>query len=133
MVPLQEVFSEYKWTLIDNDFSKSWFTYAAFGDDTQTANPGGFYRTGSGSTTADGDDAGQLPVWYANDGVDGPQWDPAASGNYRPFIFGYIADPGSATEKKIYHEMKIQVYNGTTAYRQMLYRFYMTLSDEQML
>ena len=125
--------SEYKWTLIDNDFSKSWFTYAAFGDDTQTANPGGFYRTGSGSTTADGDDAGQLPVWYANDGVAGPQWDPAASGNYRPFIFGYIADPGSATEKKIYHEMKIQVYNGTTAYRQMLYRFYMTLSDEQML
>ena len=125
--------SDCKWTLIDNDFSKSWFTYAAFGDDTQTANPGGFYRTGSGSTTADGDDAGQLPVWYANDGVAGPQWDPAASGNYRPFIFGYIADPGSATEKKIYHEMKIQVYNGTTAYRQMLYRFYMTLSDEQML
>ncbi len=122
-----------KWTLIDNDFSKSWFTYAAFGDDTQTANPGGFYRTGSGSTTADGDDAGQLPVWYANDGVAGPQWDPAASGNYRPFIFGYIADPGSAVEKKVYHEMKIQVYNGTTAYRQMLYRFYMTLSAEQML
>ena len=43
------------------------------------------------------------------------------------------SDPGSATEKKIYHEMKIQVYNGTSAYRQMLYRFYMTLSAEQML
>lgn len=125
--------SDYKWTLIDNDFSKSWFTYTAFGDDTQTANPGNFYRTGSGSTTADGDDEGQTPVWYANDGSAGAQWDPAAAGNYRPFIFGYIADPGSATEKKIYHEMKIQVYNGTTAYRQMLYRFYMTLSAEQML
>lgn len=124
--------SDYKWTLIDNDFSKSWFTYAAFGDDTQTANPGGFYRTGSGSTTADGDDAGQLPVWYANDGTADSQWAPDGTG-YRPFIFGYIADPGSATEKKIYHEMKIQVYNGTTAYRQMLYRFYMTLSAEQML
>ncbi len=125
--------SDYKWTLINNDFTKSWFTYTAFGDDTQTANPGNFYRTGSGSTTADGDDEGQTPVWYANDGSAGAQWDPAAAGNYRPFIFGYIADPGSATEKKIYHEMKIQVYNGTTAYRQMLYRFYMTLSAEQML
>jgi hypothetical protein len=124
--------SDYKWTLIDNDFSKSWFTYTAFGDDTQTANPGNFYRTGSGSTTADGDDEGQTPVWYANDGIAGPRWAPDGA-SYRPFIFGYIADPGSATEKKIYHEMKIQVYNGTTAYRQMLYRFYMTLSADQML
>ncbi len=125
--------TDYKWTLIDNDFSKSWFTYANFGDDTQTANPGSFYRTGSGSIIADGDDEGQTPVWYANDGTSGPQWDPAASGNYRPFVFGYIADPGSATKKQVYHEMKIQVYNGTTAYRQMLYRFYMTLSADQML
>lgn len=125
--------TDYKWTLIDNDFSKSWFTYANFGDDTQTANPGSFYRTGSSSIIADGDDEGQLPVWYVNNGTAGPQWDPAASGNYRPFIFGYIADPGSATKKQVYHEMKIQVYNGTTAYRQMLYRFYMTLSADQML
>ena len=134
--------TDYKWGLVDNDWSKSWFTYAKFGDDTQTANPGDFYRTGSGSTTADGDDEGQLPVWYVNDGVAGPQWDPAASANYRPFIFGYIEDPGidywgkdpsDRTAKRIYHEMRIQVYNGTSAYRQMLYRFYMTLSPDQML
>lgn len=125
--------SGYKWTLIDNDFSKSWFTYSAFGDDTQTVNPGNFYRTGSGSITADGDDEGQTPVWYANDGVAGPQWYPTASSTYRPFIFGYIDELGAATEKRVYHEMKIQVYNGTTAYRQMLYRFYMTLSQDQML
>ncbi len=123
----------YRWTLIDNDFAKSFFTYAAIGDDAQTDNPGSIYRTGTGSTTTDGDDEGQKPAWYVNDGVAGPQWDPAASGNYRPFIFGYIADPGSATKKQAYHEMKIQVYNGTTAYRQMLYRFYMTLSADQML
>ena len=123
----------YRWTLIDNDFAKSFFTYAAIGDDAQTDNPGSIYRTGTGSTTTDGDDEGQKPAWYVNDGVAGPQWDPAASSNYRPFIFGYIADPGSATKKQAYHEMKIQVYNGTTAYRQMLYRFYMTLSADQML
>ena len=126
--------SDYKWTLIDNDFSKSWFTAASFGDASWmtaseiTAN--GFYR--NQTATADGDEVGGEPYWYANDGTAGPQWAPDAA-TYRPFIFGYIADPGSATEKKIYHEMKIQVYNGTTAYRQMLYRFYMTLSAEQML
>ena len=124
--------SDYQWTLIDNDWDKSWFTYAARGDAAQTANPNSFYRTGSGSITIDGDDEGQTPVWYANT-TGSPQWDPAASATYRPFIFGYIADPGSATKKQVYHEMKIQVYNGTTAYRQMLYRFYMTLSADQML
>lgn len=128
--------SDYQWTLIDNDWSKSFFTYATFGATTQATDDGSFYRSGYSVTPpVDGDDIGGFPVWYANDGVAGPQWDPAASGNYRPFIFGYIADPGSALteDKRVYHEMKIQVYNGTTAYRQMLYRFYMTLDTEQML
>ena len=124
--------TNYKWTLINNNFTDSWLTYAAFGDNSQTDNPNGFYRTGTGSTTADGDEEGQKPVWYVNDGVAGPQWAPDAT-NYRPFIFGYIEDPGSATKKQVYHEMKIQVYNGTVAYRQMLYRFYMTLSADQMM
>jgi len=124
--------TDYKWTLINNNFTDSWLTYAAFGDNSQTDNPNGFYRTGTGSTTADGDEEGQKPVWYVNDGMAGPQWAPDAT-NYRPFVFGYIADPGSATKKQVYHEMKIQVYNGTVAYRQMLYRFYMTLSADQML
>ena len=126
--------SEYKWTLIDNDFSKSWFTATAYGAASwmtpSQVTATGFYR--NQTATADGDEVGGEPYWYVNDGTAGPQWAPDAAA-YRPFIFGYIADPGSATEKKIYHEMKIQVYNGTTAYRQMLYRFYMTLSDEQML
>ena len=129
--------SDYKWTLIDNDWTKSFFTYAAFGDAAQTANPDGFYRSGYSVTPpVDGDEVGGIPVWYVNDGDEGrPQWDPAGGSNYRPFIFGYIEDPGSAltVDKKVYHEMKIQVYNGTTAYRQMLYRFYMTLDAEQML
>lgn len=128
--------SEYKWTLIDNDWSKSWFTYAAFGDAVQATDDGSFYRSGYSVTPpVDGDDVGGFPVWYVNDGVAGPQWYPAGGSTFRPFIFGYIVDPGSALseDKKIYHEMKIQVYNGTTAYHQMLYRFYMVLDSEQML
>ena len=122
----------YKWMLVDDEFSKSWFTYAAFGDAAQTANPGDFYRIGTGSTTVDGDEEGQTPAWYVNDGVAGPQWAPDAS-SFRPFVFGYIAAPGASSKKRVYHEMKIQIYNGTSVYRQMLYRFYMTLSDSQML
>lgn len=128
--------SDYKWTLINNDFAQSWFTAASFGDASwMTASQvtaTGFYR--DQTATADGDEVGGEPYWYVNDGVAGPQWDPDGTG-YRPFIFGYIADPEAAlgADRKIYHEMRIQVYNGTTAYRQMLYRFYMTLSAEQML
>ena len=128
--------SDYKWTLINNDFAQSWFTAASFGDASwMTASQvtaTGFYR--NQTATADGDEVGGEPYWYVNDGVAGPQWDPDGTG-YRPFIFGYIADPEAAlgADRKIYHEMRIQVYNGTTAYRQMLYRFYMTLSAEQML
>lgn len=128
--------SDYKWTLINNDFTQSWFTAASFGDaswmTTSQVTATGFYR--NQTATADGDEVGGEPYWYVNDGVAGPQWDPDGTG-YRPFIFGYIADPEAAlgADRKIYHEMRIQVYNGTTAYRQMLYRFYMTLSADQML
>jgi len=127
----------YKWTLVGDDFANSWFTASTKGGAWLTTNAAiealGFYRTGYSVTPpVDGDEVGGIPVWYANT-TGSPQWDPAASATYRPFIFGYIADPGSATKKQVYHEMKIQVYNGTTAYRQMLYRFYMTLSADQML
>lgn len=125
------------WTL-NTDWAGTWFTAATKGGawlDADGITSNGFYRSGTGSTTADGDDEGQIPVWYANDGSAGPQWDPAASGNYRPFIFGYIADPDGTlgTDKKIYHEMKIKLYVGGTYRRDMIYRFYMTLSKDQML
>lgn len=127
----------YKWTLVGDDFANSWFTASTKGGAWLTTNAAiealGFYRTGYSVTPpVDGDEVGGIPVWYANT-TGSPQWDPAASATYRPFVFGYIEDPGSATKKQVYHEMKIQVYNGTVAYRQMLYRFYMTLSADQMM
>jgi hypothetical protein len=90
----------------------------------------GFYR--NETATADADEAGGVPVWYAN--TSSPQWDPAGGSDYQPFIFGYIADPGEelAADKKIYHEMKIKLYVNGAYRRDMIYRFYMTLSKDQM-
>ena len=122
------------WTL-NTDWTGSWTTYDEKGGTLQaTGNYNGFYRTGSGETDKDDDDAGQTPQWYANT-VGKPQWDPQAAGNYEPFIFGYIADPGAAlaADKRIYHEMKIQLYVNGAYRRDMIYRFYMTLSADQML
>lgn len=124
------------WTL-NTDWAGTWFTAATKGGawlDADGITSNGFYRSGTGSTTVDGDDEGQAPVWYPNT-IGNPQWDPAASGNYRPFIFGYIADSGSSMteDKKIYHEMKIKLYVGGNYRRDMIYRFYMTLSKYQML
>ena len=124
------------WTL-NTDWTGSWFTAATKGGawlDAADITSNGFYRSGTGSTTVDGDDEGQTPVWYPNT-IGNPQWDPAASGNYQPFIFGYIADPDASlgTDKKIYHEMKIKLYVDGTYRRDMIYRFYMTLSNDQML
>ena len=123
------------WTL-NTDWAGTWYTATTKGEawlDAAGITANGFYR--NQTATADGDDAGGVPSWYLNDGSSGPQWDPAASDIYRPFIFGYIADPGTpfTTDKRIYHEMKIRLYVDGQYRRDMLYRFYMTLSPSQML
>jgi hypothetical protein len=121
------------WTL-NTDWAGTWSTYDVKDGTAQpTGNYDLFYR--EETATADADDAGGIPVWYANDGVAGPQWRPDVSKDYQPFIFGYIADPGAAlaADQKIYHEMKIKLYVGGTYRRDMIYRFYMTLSSDQML
>ena len=122
------------WTL-NTDWGGTWSSWTDNTKATLATDDGTFYR--SGYTTdppEDGDDVGGFPVWYPNT-LGKPQWDPAASDNYQPFIFGYIADPGSSMteDKKIYHEMKIKLYVGGNYRRDMIYRFYMTLSNDQML
>jgi hypothetical protein len=123
------------WTL-NTDFAGSWFTAATKGGswlDAAGITSNGFYR--NQTATADADEAGGAPVWYLNDGDAGPQLDPAGSTtSYQPFIFGYIKDPNGplSSDLKIYHEMKIKLYVGGTYRRDMIYRFYMTLSKDQM-
>ena len=125
-----------RWTL-NTDWEGTWKTAATKGGTWLTAEQitaNGFYR--DQTATADGDEVGGAPVWYLNDGTAGPQWDPAGGTNYAPFIFGYIAEPATlpmTEDKKIYHEMKIKLYVDGTYRRDMLYRFYMTLSKDQML
>lgn len=128
------------WTL-NTDFAGSWYTAATKGgawltDEQITSN--GFYR--NQTVTADGDEVGGVPVWYANDGTVGPQWDPAGGTDYNPFIFGYIAEPDAEwwaasprTDRQVYHEFRVKLFVGGTYRRDLIYRFYMTLSKDQML
>lgn len=126
-------YSSTTWGLVNNTFSESWGTWT---DATkETTGDGSFYRSGYSVTPpVDGDEVGGFPVWYVNDGTNGPQWAPDAT-NYRPFIFGYIADPGTtlSDDKKVYHEFSIYLYKqGMSAPRQMTYRLLMILDKEQM-
>lgn len=96
----------------------------------------GFYR--NQTDVADADEAGGVPVWYAN--TSSPQWDPAGGTNYVPFIFGYIAEPPAEWwaasprgDRKIYHEFRVKLYVGGEYRRDLIYRYYMTLSKDQML
>jgi len=126
-------YSSTTWGLVKNTFSDSWGTWT---DATkETTGDGSFYRSGYSVTPpVDGDEVGGFPVWYVNDGTNGPQWAPDAT-NYRPFIFGYIADPGTtlSDDKKVYHEFSIYLYKqGMSAPRQMTYRLLMILDQDQM-
>lgn len=121
------------WTL-NTDFAGSWKTAATKGGDWLDADgitTNGFYR--NETATVDGDEVGGAPVWYAN--TSSPQWDPAGGTNYAPFIFGYIADPGTSLseDKKIYHEFRVKLYVGGEYRRDLLYRFYMKLPAGQMM
>jgi hypothetical protein len=139
------------WTL-NTDFAGSWKTAATKGGawvadgnpnmntDPNVATDDFFYR--NQTATADADEAGGVPVWYANDGTAGPQWDPAGGTTYVPFIFGYIAEPptewwstpaASRTDRQVYHEFRVKLYVGNEYRRDLPYRFYMTLSADQML
>ena len=147
----------------DDDFSKagnkSWGSWTDATKTTEYKNEDPsdipFYRIDSSnplsSQTKDGDDAGGFPVWYPNtpstpsdpSSPETPRWAsdwaPNSETNlgYQPFIFGYIADPkGKLTngDKKVYHEFSINLYKeGTSAARQMTYRLYMILDQDQMM
>lgn len=127
-------YSTTTWGLVDNDFSKSWSSWTDATKSTPATDDGSFYRSGyTEDPPVDGDGVGGFPVWYPNT-AGNPQWDPAASGKYQPFIFGYIEDPGAALteDKKIYHEFSIYLYKqGLSAPRQMTYRLYMILDKDQ--
>lgn len=128
-------YSSTSWGLVDNDFTKSWSSWTDVTKATAATDDGSFYRSGYSVTPpVDGDEVGGIPVWYKNDGVDGPQWDPAGGTSYNPFIFGYIKDPETTLteDKKVYHEFSICLYKeGASAPRVMTYRLLMILDNDQ--
>lgn len=93
-----------------------------------------FYKTGySPAIIKDGDDVGGEPVWYQNTNNENPTWSADEETYYGPFIFGYInKHPNGTGDRKVYHEFSIDLYKGNTAPRQMTYRLYMILDEEQM-
>ena len=133
-------YSSTSWGLVNDSFTDSWGSWTdatkATTYDNESADPA-FYRKGYASwDPIDGDEVGGEPKWYTNNYADRPLWDPAASGTYRPFILGYVADPEGTvtTDRKVYHEFSIYLYKeGMSAPRQMTYRLYMILDTDQML
>jgi hypothetical protein len=110
--------------------------FNADSDPNVVTDPDYFYR--NQTATADGDEAGGVPVWYQNGASANPRWDPDGNNSYPPFIFGYIREPDDAwwsapSDRQVYHEFRVKLYVGNEYRRDLLYRFYMTLSAEQML
>lgn len=128
-------YGDTSWGLVGDSFSSSWSSWTDATKTDKATDDGSFYRSGySENPPVDGDEVGGFPVWYPNT-TGRPQWDPKASGNYSPFIFGYIAAPSAAlgADKKVYHEFSIYLYKkGMSAPRQMTYRLLMILDKEQM-
>ena len=137
------------WSLVNNTFSDSWKSWESYESSTSTEstpNPDNFYAATANVANTDGsaninddNDAGGIPVWYDNGASvtswNKPQWDPAGDTNYQPFIFGYIANPGEALDKdrKVYHEFTIQINEGSSSAKELTYRLYMILDQDQML
>lgn len=119
------------WGLVDDLWTSSWATYDYFGGTSQTTgNNDGFYKNEIPSPAKDYSETGGIPVLDTSTHWNGCN---DATTTNTPYIFGYIDKPGSLTsDKTIYHEFKIQLYNGTAEYRQKMYRLYMILDTKQM-
>ncbi len=133
-------------------FASSWKTYTELngepldnGNTATTSGNGEFYRIESTPATVDADEAGGVPVWYAN--TSSPRWSPDGSTtNYPPFIFGYIEDPEVAggeywdadeyemtKDKSIYHEFTVTLTRANGADRLLKAGVLMILDKDQVL
>ena len=127
-----------KWSLVSNDFGKSWTSKVSFGGADYDNNTDGFYRSTDDPNYKEGEgsETGGVPQWWEN--TSKPQWASDWAPNseslgYQPFIFGYIANPkGKLTngDRKVYHEFTIQINDGGPL---LTYRLYMILDTDQMM
>ena len=85
-----------------------------------------FYEVQPTPATSDGGDNGGVPAFEQT-----MTWN-----GFKPYIFGKIAEPATlplTVDRQIYHEFRVKLYVGGKYRRDLLYRFYMTLSKDQML
>jgi len=85
-----------------------------------------FYEVQTTPATSDGGDNGGVPAFEQT-----MTWN-----GFSPYIFGKIAEPATlplTADRQIYHEFRVKLYVGGNYRRDLLYRFYMTLSQDQML
>ena len=85
-----------------------------------------FYEVQTTPATSDGGDNGGVPAFEQT-----MTWN-----GFSPYIFGKIAEPATlplTAARLIYHEFRVKLYVGGVYRRELLYRFYMTLSKDQLL
>lgn len=85
-----------------------------------------FYEVQTTPATSDGGDNGGVPAFEQT-----MTWN-----GFSPYIFGKIAEPATlplTDDRQIYHEFRVKLYVGGKYRRELLYRFYMTLSKDQLL
>lgn len=85
-----------------------------------------FYEVQPNPATSDGGDNGGVPAFEQT-----MTWN-----GFSPYIFGKIAEPATlplTDDRQIYHEFRVKLYVGGKYRRELLYRFYMTLSKDQLL
>ena len=85
-----------------------------------------FYEVQTTPATSDGGDNGGVPAFEQT-----MTWN-----GFSPYIFGKIAEPATlplTAARRIYHEFRVKLYVGGKYRRELLYRFYMTLSKDQLL
>ena len=85
-----------------------------------------FYEVQTTPATSDGGDNGGVPAFEQT-----MTWN-----GFSPYIFGKIAEPATlplTAARRIYHEFRVKLYVGGVYRRELLYRFYMTLSKDQLL
>ena len=126
-------------TLPDN---LNWFADASFSTEQASANANGFYRSDAagGSSTADADEAGGVPRWDNN-----LKWKPTDATSYRPFIYGYIAEPEWVTkmwnhesytpvDTYEYHSFKVYLWRKgeSSPFRPLTCNYRMVLSKDQL-
>ena len=154
-IPYNNTSADIYWTLgnsgadVPNTYANSelatnlkWFTNASFSTEQTTANADGFYRTDAngGNSSADADEAGGVPRWDNT-----LKWKPTTSTIYRPFIYGYIAEPEwvtkmwngesyTAVDTYEYHSFTVYLWRkGDSApFRPLTYNFRMVLSKDQL-